>query len=312
MRWLTNSLACLAPEELEGRNVPSCLAAEFPGQGVWMYSAGAWTQLTAANASQVAADDVGDVVGEFPGQGVWLFSGGAWQQITANNASSLDIGYSSGISSHESPYRIISVVAQFPGQGLWRYTRSNVLGYDTAAWQELTANNAATEAIDGNGNVVANFPGQGTWFFGTSSYAGGTSGWQRLNDADAISLAIGSAAVIPSVPSPNAVPDVVAAVFDRFSGYAWAGVSRLTVDVMGHAGDWTRLTAAVASMVGINAGGDVVAEFPMMGMWNFTDSSAALAVGWTSGWHKLTAADAALLGIDASGYVYGQFPYWGV
>jgi hypothetical protein len=198
-----------------------------------------------------------------------------------------------------------SVVAEFPGQGLWKYYHS-IDGYGSvfAYWQQLTANNAATEAIDGNGNVVATFKGQGTWFYGTSFYYGGTNGWQQLTGADATSLAIGSAAYIPL--EPHAVPDVVAAAF------AGSGVSRLIVDVFGHAGAWAQLTASEATAVGVNANGDVVGEFPGWGVWSFLDSSAAIAAGWHAGWNQLTAANAALVGIDAGGNAYGQFPGWGV
>jgi hypothetical protein len=52
---------------LENRDVPSYLAAEFPGQGVWLYSPdGSWRQLTAANVSLVATDSYGEVVAEVP------------------------------------------------------------------------------------------------------------------------------------------------------------------------------------------------------------------------------------------------------
>src|SRR5947209_3494755 len=72
-------------EALEGRDVPSYLAAEFPGQGVWRYAPtdGSWRQLTANNASQVAADAAGEVVAAFPGQGVWLCDPAyQWHQLT--------------------------------------------------------------------------------------------------------------------------------------------------------------------------------------------------------------------------------------
>src|SRR5437868_6004675 len=122
MNRLSNLFARPRLEALEGRDVPSFLAAEFPGYGVWRIQDGAgWQQLTAANASQVAADSAGDVVGEFPGQGVWLYSSGAWKQITANNAASLAMAYSYEQTLHSGTFIHIYVVAQFPGQGLWLY-----------------------------------------------------------------------------------------------------------------------------------------------------------------------------------------------
>jgi hypothetical protein len=304
----TNPSARPTLEALESRDVPSYLAAEFPGQGVWLYNSagGTWTQLTAANASQVATDSRGEVVGEFPGQGVWLYNHdylNQWQQLTANNAASLALGYSYYYDNAYSASTATFVVAEFPGQGLWEFFSKNIDYSFSSGWVQLTANNAATEAVDGNGHVVADFPGQGVWFYGTSSSNGGTGGWQQLTAADATCLAIGSAIGTPT--GPSSVPDVVAAAF---AGY---GVSRLTVDVPGHAGGWAQLTASTATAVNINTSGDVVAEFPGWGVWSYTDSSAAAQAGWGSGWNHLTAADATLVGIDANGNVYGQFPGWG-
>jgi hypothetical protein len=57
--------------QLEDRTVPSALAVEIPGSGVWRYiDYGGWTHLTSANASLVAVAHIGDVLAEFPGHGV--------------------------------------------------------------------------------------------------------------------------------------------------------------------------------------------------------------------------------------------------
>jgi hypothetical protein len=160
-------------EELESRDVPSYLAAEFPGQGVWLYNAadGSWQQVTANNASQVAADSNGDVVAAFPGQGLWLRTpDNTWWQLTANNAASLDFAYHP-FGNLEGWRGVLLVVAEFPGQGLWRFSDWawsfgqdwSLRGY--GGWIQLTANDAATEAIDQNGNVAAAFPGAGVWRF---------------------------------------------------------------------------------------------------------------------------------------------------
>ena len=122
MNRLTNPSARPSLEALEDRDVPSTLAAEFPGHGVWSYASGTWTQLTAADASQVAADSHGDVVGEFPGQGVWLFKDGAWQQINGHDVASLAIAYSFLGTPASGTYTNIYVAAEFPGYGVCRYT----------------------------------------------------------------------------------------------------------------------------------------------------------------------------------------------
>jgi hypothetical protein len=306
MKRSTTRFARPALEALEDRDVPSYLAAEFPGRGVWGHDSvtGTWTQLTAAEASQVAADSNGDVVGEFPGQGVGLYSAGAWWQITANNASVLSIGFRTGATdlggSHT--YWQISVAAEFPGQGLWAYYCHNVPGTVVAQWQQLTENNASLVAVNGNGHAVAEFPGQGVWI-------DDAVGWSWLTPSDATCLATGCAPD-PRNP-PNAYPFWPAAVVASFPGY---GVFRIWENMIGQVGGWPweQLTANTATALSVNRYGDVVGKFPGQGLWSYTASSAAAAAGWAAGWKQLTAADAVLVGIDAAGNVYGQFNGWGV
>ena len=67
------------------------LACEFPGNGVWYFTAqqGTWTQLTAADASTVVMSSPGCVVGEFPGNGVWMCYNYSWCQLTGVDAQAL-------------------------------------------------------------------------------------------------------------------------------------------------------------------------------------------------------------------------------
>jgi hypothetical protein len=283
-------------EALEDRTVPSYLAAEFPGHGVWLCNSadGSWQQVTAADASQTAADRNGDVVAEIPGQGVWLLSRGAWQQLTASNASALAIGnyHTTDIPSHYyQELDFVYVVAQFPGYGVWRFQLDQHTNFNSG-WQQLTASNASTLAMDDVGNVVAEFPGWGVWLYG--------AGWQQLTAADASSLSLGTSQEIAYLPYPHPVtgPTYVAAAF------VGQGVWRLQVG-----GGWQQLTAASAATVSINVHGDVVGEFAGSGIWSYSDAGAG---GYNPGWIHLTAADAAMVGIDAAGNVYGQFPGWGV
>jgi hypothetical protein len=295
MNHLTNRSGRPTLEALEDRTVPT-MSAAFPGQGVWVYDDG-WRQLTAANASQVAADNNGDVVAEIPGQGVWLYNGN-WQQITANNAAGLDMGYFSVSYHWGNPFfpstetiTSLYVVAQFPGQGLWRYTSFSDTNmpphgggtYSNQWWQQLTTNNAYTEAVDNYGRVVAEFWGQGLWLFTDNS------GWRQLTPSDATSVAIGS-----TQPGNSRV-------VAEFPGY---GVWRF----QDNAG-WQQLTAANAWTLATNANGDVVGDFRGDGVWTYSDSGTG---GYGPGWNQLTAADAAMVGIDGNGNVYGQFGVDGV
>ncbi len=270
-------------EELESRDVPSYLAAEFPGQGVWRYesTAGTWQQMTAANASQVAADSAGDVAAQIPGQGVWLCQGNVWKQLTTNNASGLALGYSYEAQRIGPPIIHTYVVAEFPGQGLWRYAEISGLAVNSG-WQQLTANNATTEGVDTNGHVVAEFPGWGVWYYTDGN------GWRQLTPSDATSVGIAS--------NLYGYSRVVA----EFPGY---GVWRF-VDT----GGWEQLTAANAATVSINQNGDVVGEFSGQGVWRYSDTATGTA---PAGWSQVM-DDADLVGIDAVGYVYGQFGNRGV
>jgi hypothetical protein len=280
-------------EELEGRDVPSYLAAEFPGYGVWRVHDGTWQQLTPSDATHVAADSTGDVVGEFPGHGIWLYRNSAWQQINTADCASLALGYSSELTHYDGTHISVYVAAQFPGGGLWLFSDFTIIGgvagdRHSAAWMQLTPSNASAEAVDANGHVVAEFPGYGVWF-----NAGGAGGWQQLTPSDACSLAIGS--------TLYGYDWVVAA----FPGYGvWRAVPGFQ--------SWQQLTPSDATAVDINAGGDVTAAFAGSGIWSYLESGAATAAGWNAGWNQLTPADAYAVGIDNNGNVYGAFHGWGV
>jgi hypothetical protein len=287
MKHSTKPTARPRLEALESRDVPSYVVQECPGYGVWRMQDGVVLQhMTFAEASLVAVDSAGDVVGEFPGQGVRLYSNGVWEEITANNAASLAMGYSSEATPSAGTFIHIYVVAQFPGQGLWLYDNFTLLNppggnsAHSASWRELTANNAATEGVDTNGHVVAEFRGYGVWFYGDS-------GWRQLTPSDATSVAVGATLHDPS------------RVVAEFPGY---GVWRIA-----DGGGWQQLTAAEALTVGINASGDVAATFPGQGVWSYTDSDAAAVAGWAPGWKRLTWADAVTVGIDANANVYGLY-----
>jgi hypothetical protein len=105
-------------------------------------------------------------------------------------------------------------------------------------------------------------------------------------------------------------------------------------------GTWVQLTPANASLLAVDANGDVAGEFPGYGVWEYQpgsgwkllngvdatillmDGSGDIAaefpgfgVGEYSpgvGWSLLTAANASLLNIDSIGLVAGEFPGYGV
>jgi hypothetical protein len=67
------------------------VAATFAGVGVGEYRPGVgWSLLTAASATQLALDAVGDVFGAFAGNGVWKYDPvTGWHQLTATDATAL-------------------------------------------------------------------------------------------------------------------------------------------------------------------------------------------------------------------------------
>jgi hypothetical protein len=106
------------------------------------------------------------------------------------------------------------------------------------------------------------------------------------------------------------------------------------------ANTWVQLTPSNASLLVADLRGDVVAEFPGYGVWEFQSTggwkqlngvdASQLAVGSAgnvvaefpgygvglyqpaTGWRSLTAANATLLATDAAGDVAGEFPGYGV
>ena len=273
-------------EELESRDVPSYLAAEFPGHGVWQYhtaGGGTWTQLTTNDASQVAANGIGEVLADFPGQGVWLASYHGWKQLTPANATGLALVSARGFDQAHQPYQMTGIVAEFPGQGLWpASSATSAPRPPTRAGSSSRPPRPRRRPSTPTAAYAASFTGQGVWFFGEA-------GWRQLTGVDATSLAAGA-------PADGSGPSAVAAAF---AGY---GLWRFQ-----DGGGWVQLTAANASMVGINDNSDVVAEFPGWGVWTYFDSNAASTAGFALGWHRRGTTEAALVAIDDADNVFGQF-----
>jgi hypothetical protein len=251
---------------------PNYVAADFPGQGVYLYANGAWTSLHTIDANSVAVDPYGQVVAAFGKLGVYLYSGGAWNRIANAPASQVDIA-GPGIA-----------VAEFPGFGVYRYENSvwqrlatapansiavddngDVVGafgslgvylYKGTAWIHI-ANAAATHvAIAGNGLVAAEFPGLGLFEYQNAK-------WTNLSTNNATSIGI------------DASGDVVAA-FGSAGIYLYEGVTPPT-----------QIATGAASIVGITNGAEVVAEFPGSGVFLTPFSGPAI-----------TTMNASLLGIS--------------
>jgi hypothetical protein len=213
--------------------------AEFPHYGVWMYQPSAgWQQLTTSDASVLSADAQGNLNGEFHGAGVWQFQPGTgWQHLNTVDATLLAAG-PSGV-----------LVAEYAGAGVWQYTPGS-------GWQQLTTSDAALLAAGASGKVVGEFIGAGVW-----QYTPG-SGWRQLTGSNASALT--------ADPQGN-----VAAVF------ANAGVWRYTT-----ATGWRQLTTANAAALSTDSLGDIFAQFNGAGLWEFDPAR---------GWLQLNPVDTTLL-----------------
>ncbi|OGD17728.1 MAG: hypothetical protein A2W03_07240 [Candidatus Aminicenantes bacterium RBG_16_63_16] len=66
----------------------------FGATGLWLWKAGAWTQLSGVAADYAAARRTGgsggrDLVGDFGATGLWLRQAGAWTQLSGRDADHL-------------------------------------------------------------------------------------------------------------------------------------------------------------------------------------------------------------------------------
>jgi hypothetical protein len=182
------------------------------------------------------------------------------------------------------------VAAAFPDQGVWRY--------DTAAatWQQLTANNSATQlAADSGGDVVAEFAGQGVWLY--------HGFWQEITANNASVLDLGYTSVFRG---PNIGQQTSIFVVAEFPGQGLWRYTNVVSNTFFNIG-WTEITTNNASHAAIDNNGNVVAEFPGQGVWFNTNGGD---------WRQLTASDASSLAIGATpagtSFVAASFPGYGV
>jgi hypothetical protein len=147
----------------------SFTVADFPGSGVWRYSAlHGWLRLLTPDAAAVAVDAAGDVAAAFPGSGVWRYrDAGGWQQLAPNDAATLAVDATG------------EVAAAFHGFGVWRFR-------DGGGWQQRTTAEADLVAVDLYGDVLADLAGAGLWRHDD------LAGWARLTPSNASRLGAGA------------------------------------------------------------------------------------------------------------------------
>jgi hypothetical protein len=230
----------------------SVIVAQRASQGVWEFNRtnNTWAQLTSANASLLAADPQGDVVGEFPGYGLWEYRpAGGWKQLNGVDATALVMAPDG------------EVVSEFPGYGVGAYLPA-------FGWRSLTGANASLLAVDANGNVAGEFPGYGVWEFLPSG------GWTQLNGVDVTLLAMNAQGdLVANFPGYGVGEYLAASGWQLLNG---TEARALAVDANGAvAADfpgygvgeyfpdsgWRVLTEAHASLLATDAFGELIGAF---------------------------------------------------
>jgi subtilisin-like proprotein convertase family protein len=278
------------------------VAASFPGYGVFEFSGGSARQLTGSEASLLAVDALGDVTGEFS-VGLYRHTGAGWALLTGSTATQIGMDAAGDVVGNFAP-------------GVYEYNHS------TGAFSLLTAANPLFLTVNGNGDVIANFGDDNVQRYrsftpafqtiasatGAIQLLAGDNGGSHANDYLAADFAGSGLSryedvtgwVSLNTPDASAVAvnengDVAAVFSTGVSLYRDAtGLVQLPTPAA--------LTGLTASEIGIDAVGDVVAEFQGAGVWEHT------AAG---GWRRLTGTDVEAgsntLAVSANGDVVGAF-----
>jgi hypothetical protein len=244
--------------------------------------------------SNLAAVGVEYAVGQFSGQGtaqgVWRWSSTAgWQELLPGGIAPLVAvdGYG-------------DVVANLY-QGVWLYT---------GGWRQLTPLNASSLAIAGHDNIVGAF-GSGVYRWEDAT------GWQLLSTATATSVSIDAQGdVVGEFPYLGGVWRFEDATgWQHLAGDAFdvaiAGNGNVVGDFTGSgvwrwedSQGWQLLSTADVSSLGINARGDVVGDFDVLGgVFRFQDAT---------GWQQLTTFNGQASINDAGDVLVGGFQGQGV
>jgi hypothetical protein len=162
-------------------------------------------------------------------------------------------------------------VADFKGYGVFRFS-------DATGWQQLSGADASQLKVDSNGDVVGVFS-NGTYLYETAS------GWKLLTGATPYSVDVAT-----GNGNWASGPLVVASYGNGVWRYA---------DSKG----WSQMGSTVANQVGIDAYGDVVADYYYAGVWRWFQTNST-----TGSWTQLSSAYAYSIDIAGSAaYVVGSF-----
>jgi hypothetical protein len=265
----------------------SALVADFPGAGLWLYSANSWQQLSPYSSEMAVVTNDGNVVADYGVSGLWRWTTAGWQQLTSANPQNLVVDVNG------------AVVAGFGAAGLWRWTAGG-------GWQQLTSANAQELAVDGNGAVTADFGAAGLWRWTTAS-------WQQLTFVDAQGIAVDFWGAVTADLGAYGLWRWATGVWQQLTYVdpqsialdAWGAV---TANLVGNglwrwtSVGWELLTSVDAQGIAVDAWGAVTADLGIYGLWRWT----------TLGWEQLTSSDPVSIAVDGSETLLATFANAGI
>jgi hypothetical protein len=146
------------------------------------------------------------------------------------------------------------------------------------------------------GATSLSFAAQQTFATGTGplDVAAGAFAFDGRPDLVVTNTGNNNVSVLANTTSPfSSTPPVAVAQFGTAGVWEFNRVSRF----------WQQLTPANATHLAADPLGDIAAEFPGYGVWEYRPSA---------GWKQLNGVDATLLALDAQGDIVAEFPGYGV
>ncbi len=159
------------------------LAVDFGANGLWLYSDGAWSQLSAFNPETLVSVDLNgdgrdEIIADFGIVGLWHRDGTVWTQLSGFDVQSLAAGNVDADASQE-------LVADFGAVGLWllngtSWTQLSGVNADQVMVGDITGTTAA--------EIVGDFGAVGLWYWSAGN-------WHILTGVNVETMALGRKAV---------------------------------------------------------------------------------------------------------------------
>jgi hypothetical protein len=215
-------------------------AVDFGSIGIWMYNAGAWSQISPEDPDNLVAlnidgDADDEIAADMGDGGLWLWDGGTLSQLSAVDAQGLAAGDVDGDGADE-------LLGDFGSIGLWLY--------DGGAWSQISGvdpDYIAVADLDGVGGkeIIGDFGATGMWV-----RSAGT--WTQLSGVNPDFFTCGNT--------------------DGAGGQEIVGDFATTGMWLNNSGVWTQLSGVdanymiTADMDG-NGQAEIIGDFGTVGLW---------------------------------------------